>query len=254
MSTVLAEKGIRKWRDMVSIQTIIRQQQKIANFLSAVDEVIAQSEAEVQNLEQQKKAAMQKIFPQEARFKHEDGTDYPEWEEKELKTVATILMGQSPSGNSVNDENNGVPLVQGKANIWGYGVIPDRYTSAPTKVSEPNDIIMTVRAPVGFVAKLGFVTCIGRGVCAIRANENEDYIYYVLQHKESEWKYIEQGSTFTAVNSDDVSSLIVPFPHKEGQQKIAEFLSAYDEAISYAKQELDKWKELKKGLLQQMFV
>lgn len=254
MSTVLAEKGIRKWRDMVSIQTIIRQQQKIADFLSAVDEVIAQSEAEVQNLEQQKKAAMQKIFPQEARFKHEDVTDYPEWEEKELKTVATILMGQSPSGNSVNDENNGVPLVQGKADIWGYGVIPDRYTSAPTKVSEPNGIIMTVRAPVGFVAKLGFVTCIGRGVCAIRANENEDYIYYVLQHKESEWKYIEQGSTFTAVNSDDVSSLIVPFPHKEEQQKIAEFLSAYDEAISYAKQELDKWKELKKGLLQQMFV
>ena len=232
----------------------LEEQQKIADFLSAVDEVIAQSEAEVQNLEQQKKAAMQKIFSQEVRFKREDGTDYPEWEEKELKTVTTILMGQSPSGNSVNDENNGVPLVQGKADILGYGVIPDRYTSAPTKVSEPNDIIMTVRAPVGFVAKLGFVACIGRGVCAIRANENEDYIYYVLQHKESEWKYIEQGSTFTAVNSDDVSSLIVPFPHKEEQQKIADFLSAYDEAISYAKQELDKWKELKKGLLQQMFV
>ena len=232
----------------------IKEQEKIADFLSTVDEVIAQSEAEAQNLEQQKKAAMQKIFSQEVRFKREDGTDYPEWEEKELKTVATILMGQSPSGNSVNNENNGVPLVQGKADILGYGVIPDRYTSAPTKVSEPNDIIMTVRAPVGFVAKLGFVACIGRGVCAIRANENEDYIYYVLQHKESEWKYIEQGSTFTAVNSDDVSSLIVPFPHKEEQQKIADFLSAYDEAISYAKQELDKWKELKKGLLQQMFV
>ena len=56
----------------------LEEQQKIADFLSTVDEVIAQSEAEVQNLEQQKKAAMQKIFSQEVRFKREDGTDYPE--------------------------------------------------------------------------------------------------------------------------------------------------------------------------------
>ena len=230
------------------------EQQKIAGFLSTVDEVITQSEAEVQNLEQQKKSAMQKIFSQELRFKREDGTDYPEWEERELKDVAKILMGQSPSGSSVNTNKNGIPLVQGKADILGYGVISDRYTSTPTKVSEPNDIIMTVRAPVGYVAKLGFTACIGRGVCAIRANENEDFVYYVLQSKESEWKYIEQGSTFTAVNSDDVSSLIVSVPCLEEQQKIADFLSALDEAISYAKQELDKWKELKKGLLQQMFV
>lgn len=232
----------------------LEEQQKIADFLSTVDEVITQSEAEVQNLEQQKKAAMQKIFSQEVRFKREDGTEYPEWEEKELKKVAKILMGQSPSGSSVNTDKIGIPLVQGKADILGYGIIPDRYTSTPTKVSKPNDIIMTVRAPVGFVSKLGFAACIGRGVCAIRANEDEDYIYYVLQNKESEWKYIEQGSTFTAVNSDDVSALIVPVPCLEEQQKIADFLSAYDEAISYAKQELEHWKQLKKGLLQQMFV
>ena len=91
-------------------------------------------------------------------------------------------------------------------------------------------------------------------MCAIKAKEITDYIYYVLQYKESEWKYIEQGSTFTAVNLDDVSSLTIPVPCLEEQQKIAEFLSSYDEAIIYAKQELNKWKELKKGLLQQMFV
>ncbi|MBD5143822.1 MAG: restriction endonuclease subunit S [Ruminococcus sp.] len=232
----------------------LEEQQKIADFLSTVDEVIAQSEAEVQNLEQQKKAAMQKIFSQEVRFKREDGTEFSKWKEKELKSVATILMGQSPRGNSVNEEQNGVPLVQGKADILGYGIIPERCTTLPTKVSEPNDIIMTVRAPVGFVAKLGFSACIGRGVCAIKAKEITDYIYYVLQYKESEWKYIEQGSTFTAVNLDDVSSLTIPVPCLEEQQKIAEFLSSYDEAIIYAKQELNKWKELKKGLLQQMFV
>lgn len=232
----------------------LEEQQKIANFLSTVDEVIAQSEAEVQNLEQQKKAAMQKIFSQEVRFRREDGTEFTEWEEARLETVATILMGQSPSGSSVNEEENGIPLVQGKADILGYGIVPKRYTSSPTKINEPNDIIMTVRAPVGFVAKLGFSACIGRGACAIRPNGNADFIFYLLQYKENEWKYIEQGSTFTAVNSNDIGSLEVSVPCLEEQQRIADFLSAYDEAISYAKQEFSKWKELKKGLLQQMFV
>lgn len=230
------------------------EQEKIASYFNNLDNLITLHQRKCDKLEEYKKAMLQKIFSQELRFKREDGTDYPEWEERELKDVAKILMGQSPSGSSVNTNKNGIPLVQGKADILGYGVISDRYTSTPTKVSEPNDIIMTVRAPVGYVAKLGFTACIGRGVCAIRANENEDFVYYVLQSKESEWKYIEQGSTFTAVNSDDVSSLIVSVPCLEEQQKIADFLSALDEAINYAKQELDKWKELKKGLLQQMFV
>lgn len=234
--------------------TNMEEQQKIADFLSTVDEIIAQSEKEVQNLEQQKKAVMQKIFSQEVRFKREDGTNYSEWEERNLKDVALILMGQSPNGSSINEDKNGIPLIQGKADIWGYGIVPDRYTSTPTKVSEQNDIIMTVRAPVGYVAKLGFSACIGRGVCAIRPRKCIDYIFYVLQFKEYEWKYIEQGSTFTAINSEDVASLNIPFPCLDEQQKIANFLSAFDEAITYAKQELEKWKELKKGLLQQMFV
>lgn len=187
------------------------------------------------------------------RFKREDGTKYPEWKERELKDVAKILMGQSPSGSSVNANKNGIPLVQGKADILGYGVISDRYTSAPTKVSEPNDIIMTVRAPVGYVAKLGFTACIGRGVCAIRANENEDFVYYVLQNKESEWKYIEQGSTFTAVNSDDVSSLIVSIPCFEEQQKIAGFLSTVDEVITQSEAEVQNLEQQKKSAMQKIF-
>ena len=65
----------------------LEEQQKIADFLSTVDEVIAQSEAEVQNLEQQKKAAMQKIFSQEVRFKREDGSDYPVWEKRKFVDI-----------------------------------------------------------------------------------------------------------------------------------------------------------------------
>lgn len=62
------------------------------------------------------------------------------------------------------------------------------------------------------------------------------------------------GSVRDSLSYDGLSSIVINLPHKEEQEKIAYFLSAYDEAINYAKQELDKWKELKKGLLQQMFV
>ena len=76
----------------------------------------------------------------------------------------------------------------------------------------------------------------------------EDFIKYALR--------FQQGTVYErmAVSPEDLLSITVNVPCLEEQQRIADFLSAYDEAINYAKQELDKWKELKKGLLQQMFV
>ncbi len=75
---------------------VIEEQQKIAHFLSSVDEVIAVSEQEVDNLETQKKAVMKKIFSQEVRFKKADETDFPEWEEKQLGDIAEIVGGGTP--------------------------------------------------------------------------------------------------------------------------------------------------------------
>lgn len=85
----------------------IEEQQKIAGFLSTVDEVITQSEAEVRNLEQQKKSAMQKIFSQELRFKREDGTEYPEREMLVLQDVARYVTttGTMEKANFVGTEN-----------------------------------------------------------------------------------------------------------------------------------------------------
>ena len=235
---------------------VIEEQQKIADFLSSVDEVIAVSEQEVANLETQKKAVMKKIFSQEVRFKREDGTDFPEWERNVLLAYAKIIMGQSPEGSSVNEDGNGEYLIQGKADLRGYRVVPDRCTNKPTKVCEPTDLIMTVRAPVGFVTEVGFRACIGRGVCAIRANEKtfERFIRFILENNEANWRKIEQGSTFTAISSEDVENFMVSIPCLEEQHLIADFLSDFNEAIAAAKKELELWKELKKGLLQQMFV
>ena len=230
------------------------EQQKIAEFLSTIDTVIEKQKEAVSAWEERKKGVMQKLFSQEVRFKADDGNEFPEWEEKKLGDIADVIMGQSPDGDSVN-LNDGLYLIQGKADLLGSNIVPERLTNKPTKICEPLDLVMTVRAPVGYVVRIEFKACIGRGVCAIRAKKiDSNYLLHYMTFKESEWKKIEQGSTFTAVNSDDVKTFKVSVPCLKEQQKIADCLSSFDEVIEKQKATLAAWEELKKGLLQQMFV
>ncbi len=230
------------------------EQQKIAEFLSTIDTVIAKQKETVSAWEERKKGVMQKLFSQEVRFKADDGSNFPDWEEKKLGDIADVIMGQSPDGDSVN-LNDGLYLIQGKADLLGSNIVPERLTNKPTKICEPLDLVMTVRAPVGYVVRIEFKACIGRGVCAIRAKKiDSNYLLHYMTFKESEWKKIEQGSTFTAVNSDDVKTFKVSVPCLKEQQKIADCLSSLDEVIEKQKATLTAWEELKKGLLQQMFV
>lgn len=230
------------------------EQQKIAEFLSTIDTVIKKQKETVSAWEERKKGVMQKLFSQEVRFKADDGSEFPDWEEKKLGDIADVIMGQSPDGDSVN-LNDGLYLIQGKADLLGSNIVPERLTNKPTKICEPLDLVMTVRAPVGYVVRIEFKACIGRGVCAIRAKKiDSNYLLHYMTFKESEWKKIEQGSTFTAVNSDDVKTFKVSVPCLKEQQKIADCLSSLDEVIEKQKATLTAWEELKKGLLQQMFV
>ena len=230
------------------------EQYKIGELFKRIESFIKLHQHKYEQLELLKKGLMQKLFSQEVRFKADDGSDFPEWEEKKLWNVADVIMGQSPDGDSVN-LNDGLYLIQGKADLLGSNIVPERFTNKPTKICEPLDLVMTVRAPVGYVVRIEFKACIGRGVCAIRAKKiDSNYLLHYMTFKENEWKKIEQGSTFTAVNSEDVKMFRVSVPCPAEQQKIADCLSALDEVIEKKKTTLAAWEELKKGLLQQMFV
>lgn len=231
------------------------EQEKIASFLSKVDESIEILEEEKELWEKYKKGMMQKIFSQKLRFKDENGSDYPEWKEKRLGEVCNIIMGQSPSSLAYNENFEGLPLVQGNADCKKRKIIPRIYSSEITKESLPKDIIMSVRAPAGTIAKSDIHSCIGRGVCAIRSKiENQEYIYQYLINYEDEWSKYSQGSTFDSINSNDVKGLCIPLPSLPEQEKIANFLSSIDEKIELIEKELEGVKEFKKGLLQQMFI
>jgi type I restriction enzyme S subunit len=238
------------------------EQQKIAGFLSTVDEVITQSEAEVRNLEQQKKSAMQKIFSQELRFKREDGTEYPEWEQTSLEDVCNIVGGGTPSTKNIDYWNGNIqwftPSEIGKTKYVSKSVRTISqvgFEKSSARKLPVGTILLTSRATLGEMAiatiecttNQGFQSLIPRRI-------NGEYLYYLQPTIKNYCNKKACGSTFNEISKGELGKCKIPMPHFEEQQKIADFLSAFDEAISYAKQELDKWKELKKGLLQQMFV
>lgn len=177
-----------------------------------------------------------------------------DWEVKKLDEVCLIIMGQSPSSSAYNEDAIGLPLVQGNADIKCRVTTPRIFSSQITKISKEGDVIMTVRAPVGAIAKSNIECCIGRGVCAYRVKGiDNEYLYQCLVAKENSWKRLEQGSTFTAVNSKDIKHFKIPFPPLPEQQKIADILSTVDEQISTTNKIIEKSKELKKGLMQKLF-
>lgn len=110
-----ALKNIPPFADMKKQAVLLpclEEQQKIADFLSSVDDVIVTSEQEVANLEEQKKGVMQKIFSQEVRFKTDDGSDYPEWEDDELGNITSrCIVGLATSVTPYYREN-GTPILR----------------------------------------------------------------------------------------------------------------------------------------------
>lgn len=238
----------------------LEEQAKIADLIYSIDEVIAQSEAEVQNLEQQKKAAMQKIFSQEVRFKREDGTDYPEWEAvsfgsliKEYRHRTSVenedvLLSSAINGIFLNTELFGHQ--RGKSNI-GYLKIDYGTLILSAQNLHLGNANVNLRFEHGIISpayKTYHITDCNVFFMAqwIKREETNQFFYDATTVGASQCR--------RNVDWNALYEQRILLPHIEEQQKIADFLSGYDEAISYAKQELDKWKELKKGLLQQMFV
>jgi type I restriction enzyme S subunit len=234
----------------------IPEQTRIASFFTVLDKKTAQLKQKKILLEQYKKGVMQKLFSQELRFKDENGKEFPKWEKKKLGDVCEIIMGQSPSSNSYNLNEIGIPLIQGNADIQNRLSNPRNWTTEKTKECKLGDLILTVRAPVGAVAKSIHNACIGRGVCAIRNNSKSkiEFIYQFLLDFEAKWSNLEQGSTFTAVSGIEIKKIGLLIPCLAEQTRISNFLAAIDERINHCQQQIEKTEKWKKGLLQKMFV
>ncbi len=194
----------------------------------------------------------QKLIP-ELRFP--EFKNEGEWLGEKLSIISEVIMGSSPSSVSYNENGIGLPLLQGNADIKNRFSAPRIYTTEITKECAIDDILLSVRAPVGTVAKSLHKACIGRGISALRALKpnSQEYLYQWLFSYEASWQKVSQGGTFDAVNSDDIRNLLVPTPKPQEQQKIASCLSSLDEVITAHSQKLEVLKDHKKGLMQNLF-
>lgn len=176
------------------------------------------------------------------------------WEVRKLGDIANIVMGQSPSSSSYNKDGLGLPFFQGKTEFGNIYPSISKWCSNPIKISKPNDVLVCVRAPVGDVNINIVKSCIGRGLAAIQSYKEAHYrfIYYLLKKKKQLLENLGQGSTFTAINRNDLKNLKLPFPPLPEQQKIADILSTVDKQIEQTDQLIEKTKELKKGLMQRL--
>ncbi|MDI6890682.1 MAG: restriction endonuclease subunit S [Thermodesulfovibrionales bacterium] len=143
------------------------------------------------------------------------------WERKRLGEVCEIVMGQSPPSDSYNKEKIGLPFFQGKADFGVYFPIPQVWCSSPLRIAKRDDVLISVRAPVGPVNMANQQCCIGRGLTALRGKEAIDswFLFFYFKGIENNWK--GRGSTFDAIRKDDLKSILVPFPPLGEQTHIA---------------------------------
>lgn len=146
--------------------------------------------------------------------------------EKQLGDIADIIMGQSPLSESYNKNGEGLPFYQGKTEFSDiYIKEPTIYCSSPIKIAEKNDILISVRAPVGDINIATQKSCIGRGLASIRPKEvNYLYLFYLLKEQKLNFEKMGVGSTFKAINKNNISSLKISIVKMDKQDKIKEYL------------------------------
>jgi len=150
-----------------------------------------------------------------------------EWEITKLKFLSEIVMGQSPETRYISDRKTGFPFLQGNAEFTDVYPESKYYCNKPTKLSIKGDILLSVRAPVGEMNWSDQMYVIGRGLCAIRAIDNNvpNFLWYLLNYLRIELYSKMTGSTFEAVTLKDVRELLVMQPCKKTQEEIVAFLN-----------------------------
>jgi len=150
-----------------------------------------------------------------------------EWQRKKLSDIALVIMGQSPPGETYNTTGEGLPFFQGKAEFGDVSPSPVKWCSAPLKIAEPGDILISVRAPVGPTNIADVKSCIGRGLAAIRVRESKmipAFLGHFLKAHEQSIAKKGVGSTFNAISKDDIENLEVPAPPLSEQLTVVRLL------------------------------
>lgn len=268
----LEHKDIRKWTQLAgaSRKKLLKdsmlkitvnmpslpEQQKIAEFLSTIDTVIEKQKETVSAWEERKKGVMQKLFSQEVRFKADDGSEFPDWEEKKLGDDVQFLNGRAYKQDELL--KSGKYLVLRVGNLFTN----DSYYYSDLELDddkyiENGNLIYAWSATFGPRIYHGEKCIYHYHIWKLKFDENaisKMFLNYCLLHDVENIKSQRTGGTMVHITKNAMENRKLYFPCLAEQQKIADCLSSLDDVIEKQKATLAAWEEMKKGLLQQMFV
>lgn len=246
------------------------EQQKIADCLSSLDDLIAAETQKLDALKAHKKSLMQQLFPREGetepRLRFPEFREAGEWEEKRLQDFATIVRGGSPRpiDEYITNDTDGLNWLKigdiDKESKFVKSTQEKVISSAlsKTRVVNPGDLILSNSMSFGRPFILEIKTCIHDGwiaVSEIDISLYRDYLYYLMMTAGSQIYFANNaaGSGVQNLNADIIKLLPVSYPKKKEQQRIADCLSSLDDLITAQSQKIDALKTHKKGLMQQLF-
>ncbi len=177
------------------------------------------------------------------------------WAITRLEDICTIITGQSPPSSEYNEDGEGLPFFQGKAEFTDLFPEARKWCTAPTKTAQPNDILLSVRAPVGPTNLAPSVCCIGRGLAAIRPEGDTEvrYVLYAIRTFNSNLVDMATGSTFEAVSGDIVRAFEIPLAPTYEQHRIVAAIeqqfSRLDAAVTFLRHARTKLKRQRAAIL-----
>lgn len=173
------------------------------------------------------------------------------WEVKKIHNLAILTMGQSPSGSTYNQNGTGLPFYQGRTD-FGFRFPKKRvYCSAPTRIAEIDDILISVRAPVGDINLANEKCCIGRGVASIRSKMSDNsFLYYSMLNIKNQFDVFNtEGTVFGSINKNDLSNISILTPNLQIIKAYNKIASKYDRKIINNTKQIQTLTELRDTLL-----
>ncbi|WP_270527530.1 restriction endonuclease subunit S [Ligilactobacillus salivarius] len=233
----------------------IDEQHKIGVLLSHIDNTLQLHEDHLQFLHSFKSFLLQKMFfdndiPPLLRF----NKFTEKWNQCKLNDHTIVTMGQSPNSKNYTNNQTGKILVQGNADLYKNKILKRVFTTEVTKTAVKNDILISVRAPVGDIARNQYESVvIGRGIASIKGN---DFLYYQLEKMKNNgfWNKYIAGSTFESITGKDLKNTKIYTTNSDEERKIGNIFSSLTKIIQLQEHKIDSLKKLKQFLLQNMFI
>lgn len=224
------------WDEMCRVELPVpdlKEQEKIVKTYNTITKCIQLKQKINENLEKMAECLFEKVKEQS--------------EVRDLKDIATVIMGQSPDSDSYNENGDGEIFYQGKTD-FNFRFVKERvYTTLPTKIVSKNSILLSVRAPVGEINITQKKCCIGRGLASITSKNNTpSFLFYTLKSLKKQFEIFNgDGTVFGSINRDSIENLQIQIPDKEQLLLFESKAVKIDKEILNNEFEINRLNELK---------